>query len=481
MKRWSLASRLVAGIVALLAVLAVAIGGVTVAATRGQALDRLDGILRAASRSTEVLVRGDGTIGLSPGAVVDYIPGQGSGALVAIMSGGEVLQSGYIGPDFSTHSLSDAQLDLLAGVAADGTPRTVELGSAGLYRVVATPVEGVDLTVINGLSLAEANAATASLIQTIAGVSLAAIAVALLLGAGVVRVALRPLTRVVDTATRVSELPLETGAVSMPDRVPVDAPDTEVGRVGTALNRLLGKVETSLEARYASEQKVRRFVADASHELRTPLASIRGYAELARRPARLPADTARSLERIESESVRMSTLVEEMMLLARLDAGRELRRDEVGLGGLLVEAVSDAHAAGPDHEWDLELPDDDLEVTGDRDRLAQALGNLLANARTHTPAGTHVVASLARVGDRARVTIADDGPGIPAATLPTVFERFARGDDARSRITGSTGLGLAIVAAIVEAHGGTVGVESVPGATRFTVELPVATPADPPD
>lgn len=259
----------------------------------------------------------------------------------------------------------------------------------------------------------------------------------------------------------------------MPDRVPVDAPDTEVGQVGAALNRLLGKVETSLAVRHESEQKLRRFVADASHELRTPLAAIRGYAELGQRPARLPADTARSLERIESESVRMSTLVEEMLLLARLDAGRDLRAEPVALGALLVEAVSDAHVAGPDHRWDLELPPDDIEVRGDPDRLRQALGNLLANARVHTPPGTTVTVALQPAEGGAVMTVTDDGPGIDAALHRTLFERFTRGDHSRSRVAGSTGLGLAIVAAIIGAHGGGVTVESTPGRTAFRIELPV--------
>lgn len=474
MARWSLAARLLTGIVALLAVLAAAIGAVTVAASRDQAVGRLDRILLAASDRTALLVGPDGSLGLSPGSVVDYLPGQGSGAILVITRGGEVLRAGYIDADFTPRDLSPAQLALLAGVPADGTPRTVDLGSPGSYRVVATAVDEVDLVVLNGLSLAEADAATASLVQTIVAVSLAAIAAALLLGAVVVRLALRPLTRVVDTATRVSELPLETGEVRMPERVPVDAPATEVGRVGAALNRLLGKVETSLAARHASEQKLRRFVADASHELRTPLASIRGYAELGRRESALPADTARSLERIEAESTRMTTLVEEMMLLARLDAGRDLEAEPVALGALLVESVADAHVAGPDHEWDLELPDSDVEVIGDADRLRQAIANLLANARVHTPVGTRVTASLRRDGEAAVLSVVDDGPGIPSDLLPTLFERFTRGDDSRSRRAGSTGLGLAIVAAIAEAHGGSVTVSSEPGRTAFELRLQIS-------
>jgi two-component system OmpR family sensor kinase len=176
----------------------------------------------------------------------------------------------------------------------------------------------------------------------------------------------------------------------------------------------------------------------------------------------------------------MSTLVEEMLLLARLDAGRDLRVASAALGALLVEAVADAHVAGPDHHWDLELPPDDIEVQGDPDRLRQAVGNLLANARLHTPPGTTVTAALERVESGAAITISDDGPGIDPALQPTLFERFTRGDDSRSRVAGSTGLGLAIVAAIVGAHGGRVGVESEPGRTVFRIEVPAdALPLDP--
>lgn len=470
MSRWSLAARLVAGIAALLAVLALAIGAVTVAASRDQAVGRLDRLLIAASESSQKAV----DAGLSgPRSIVEILPGQGAGAIGMVIVDDTVF-AGYLGTDGSARRLSTTQVQSLVDLPRDGEPRSVDLGDLGDYRVVSTALSD-GRVVANGLSLSEADAAAASLVQTIAAVSLVAIALAVLLGVAVVRLALRPLTRVVETAARVTELPLDSGDPAMPDRVPVDAPDTEVGRVGVALNRLLERVESALAARHASEQKVRRFVADASHELRTPLASIRGYTELARRPARLPRDTARSLERIESEATRMSTLVEEMMLLARLDAGRELHRAEVALGGLLVEALSDAHAAGPDHAWEITLPEEDVEVRGDRDRLAQAVANLLANARLHTPAGTRVEVSLAREGAEAVIAVADDGPGIPESLLPGLFERFTRGDDARSRAAGSTGLGLAIVRAIARAHDGEVSVASAPGATRFELRLPIAT------
>jgi len=292
-----------------------------------------------------------------------------------------------------------------------------------------------------------------------------------------VRLALRPLQRVTATATRVAQLPLDRGEVALDDRVPSgdSDPRTEVGRVGAALNRMLDHVNLALESRQASERKVRQFVADASHELRTPLASIRGYSELTRRSGQeLPPDAMHALGRIESESVRMTGLVEDLLLLARLDEGRELKMEPVDLTMLLVDAVSDAHAAGRDHVWDLELPDEPLEAIGDEPRLRQVITNLLANARVHTDAGTTVVVALAAEGDRAVVTVTDNGPGIPAELQGTMFERFARGDSSRFRGTGSTGLGLAIVAAVVAAHHGEVTVDSKPGRTEFRVALPLA-------
>ncbi|HTF11841.1 MAG TPA: HAMP domain-containing sensor histidine kinase, partial [Asanoa sp.] len=249
---------------------------------------------------------------------------------------------------------------------------------------------------------------------------------------------------------------------------------TEVGRVGAALNRMLTHISDALAARHASETRVRQFVADASHELRTPLAAIRGYAELTRRNREpVPADVLHAIRRVESESARMTTLVEDLLLLARLDAGRPLAAGAVDLTAMVVDAVGDAHVAGPDHHWRLDLPTEAVAVDGDALRLHQVLANLLANARTHTPPGSTVVTSLTTEADSAVLTVADDGPGIPAEQQREVFERFARGDSSRSRAAGSTGLGLAIVAAVVDAHRGTVTVDSEPGRTVFTVRLPL--------
>lgn len=275
-----------------------------------------------------------------------------------------------------------------------------------------------------------------------------------------------PLDRLAATATRVSELPLDRGEVALSERVPeADTnPNTEVGKVGSALNRMLQHIANALTARQASESRVRQFVADASHELRTPLAAIRGYAELTRRSGeQVPPDIAFAMSRVESESRRMTTLVEDLLLLARLDSGRAVVPEWVDLCRLVADAVADAHVAGPDHKWLMDVPGEPIGVLGDAGQLHQVVINVLANARTHTPAGTTVTTTLSTSDGFVRLRVADDGPGIPPEILPDIFERFARGDNSRSRAAGSTGLGLAIVAAVAGAHGARVGVQKPAG------------------
>jgi two-component system OmpR family sensor kinase len=297
-------------------------------------------------------------------------------------------------------------------------------------------------------------------------------------GAGtvVVRRQLRPLREVAGTAHTVARLPLASGDVRVTSRVPDRLTDeaTEVGQVGAALNTLLEHVESSLGARHRSEQQVRQFVADASHELRTPLATIHGYAELSRRT---PDDAGRlsaALAKVETEADRMSALVEDLLLLARLDAGRPLATEEVDVTRVLLEAVGDARVIAPGHRWRLELPERPLTARGDTARVHQVVTNLLGNARTHTPPGTTVLVAASREAAQVRIRVHDDGPGLPADLVPHAFERFTRGDSSRTRSSGGAGLGLSLVVAIVAAQGGTVDLASEPGATTFTVGLPVA-------
>ena len=446
---------------------------------------------------------GPGKEGVPPGLDA---AGQSTGTLTLITpqassSGGEASETAaYIDKNGHYAAISKEDCRLLLSEATEDHPVTVQLHHLGSYRVVATRDEASGSTVITGLSLEGDKALIRTQLLIELAVALVGALVVALAGRTMVRSSLAPLERVARTAQRVASQPLERGEVSIEDRVEKADLDSsaEVGQVGGALNTLLGHVESALAARQRSETQVRQFVADASHELRTPLASIRGYTELIRREgadADLPEEATYALERVHSESVRMTALVEDLLLLARLDAGRELRREEVDLVGLLVDTVADARAAGPDHDWQLDLavleppadatpeeaedflPEPPL-VIGDEARLRQVVVNLLANARVHTPAGSHVTTTLAREGDTLVVRIHDDGPGIAPDVRDRLFERFARGDSSRERRTGSTGLGMSIALAIVQSHGGSIDVGSSTApedhGTTFSVRLPAA-------
>ena len=479
----TLRTRLVVASVALIAVVCAVIGTVTTLALRSHLYEQLDGqVHEVAMRVSGFGPPGDPQAGVGVPQRMDldefvrHGP-QPRGTIVAEVRGSAVTDARYGKEDKESTDLSrtaavsldEAQRAALATVSRDGTAHTVEVPGLGDYRVeyrdgyyAALPTADVTGT-ISTLLLVEASVTAAGLIA------------ASLAGTVIVGVATRPLRRVAATATRVSELPLHAGEVNLDERVPESEcdPHTEVGRVGSALNRMLNHVHGALHARQESETRVRRFVADASHELRTPLASIRGYAELTRRGReQVGPDTRHALGRIESEAGRMTLLVEDLLLLARLDAGRPLEFEQTDLVPLVVDTVSDARAAGLDHVWRLDLPDEPALVSADAARLQQVLVNLLANARNHTPPGTTVTARVRHSGPWLCVDVEDNGQGIPPALLPHVFERFARGDSARSRATGSTGLGLAIVQAVTTAHGGGVSVDSVPGRTVFTVHLP---------
>ncbi|WP_245725005.1 sensor histidine kinase [Micromonospora citrea] len=471
----SLRTRLVVILVGLLALVSVAIGGITTVALREFLIDRVDEQLVPMRPGPGRVV--PSPVDPPPGAAPDSrIPrGLPPGTLTAEVVDGRVVRAWTLA-DRQERTVGVDEVAGLADLPADGRPRTRAVGERGDYRVVAR--QWPDGTVrILGLPLSGVRETVWWMVAAQAGVATAGLLVAGGAGALIVRATLRPLRRVAATAGRVSELPLDRGEVALPVRVPAadTDPRTEVGQVGAALNRMLGHVAAALAARQASETRVRQFVADASHELRTPLAAIRGYAELARRGREgVPPDVAHALRRVESESARMTSLVDDLLLLARLDSGRPLAAEPVDLSALVVDAVSDARVAGPEHHWLLDLPDTLIRVTGDPARLHQVLANLLANARVHTPPGTTVTTTLRMAGDAAVLSVADDGPGVPPELRGEVFERFSRGDSSRSRAHGSTGLGLAIVAAVVEAHHGTVGLDSRPGRTAFTVRLPHA-------
>ncbi|MEV7867232.1 HAMP domain-containing sensor histidine kinase [Streptomyces sp. NPDC088124] len=494
-RRWSLRTRLVVSAVALIAVVAAVIGAVTTIAFRSYLYGQLDQQVRSVAERAAGPRDGVVADAPPPGGVpggskdpLEVVTGGGAplGTVGAVVSADGTVGRGLVSdeqkssswPPVSNKDLTPAQSAALATVARDSGPHTVALPGLGDYRV--TYIEGFKGDFLVGIPLKDVQDNLNTLVLVEVCVTLAGLVAAGIAGGALVGVALRPLRRVATTATQVSELPLHSGEVAPLVRVPAAEADprTEVGQVGAALNRMLGHVGSALAARQESETRVRQFVADAGHELRTPLASIRGYAELTRRGREETGpDTRYALGRIEAEAERMTGLVEDLLLLARLDAGRPLSYEATDLSPLVVDALSDAHAAGQGHHWRLELPGPEeppATVHGDASRLHQVLVNLLANARTHTPPGTTVVARVRRDGASVVLDVRDDGPGIPPALLPHVFERFARGDASRSRAAGSTGLGLAIVQAVVTAHGGTVTVESAPGRTVFSVRLPHA-------
>jgi two-component system OmpR family sensor kinase len=286
----------------------------------------------------------------------------------------------------------------------------------------------------------------------------------------VITVGLRPLATVEETAERIAEGDLTA-------RLPDIKPNTEVGRLVNTLNMMLGRIEESFAARVDSESKLRRFVADASHELRTPITAIRGFAELHRQGAVTGEEKTKELiGRIENESKRMGSLVEDLLLLARLDQSREMKAEPVNLSKLVSDAVESARAAGPNHAVNFSNSDDEIYALGDNDRIHQVVANLLANARTHTPAGTKIDVSVIQSEDGVRIRIADNGPGLSEKDQSRIFERFYRADASRVRTDGEgTGLGLSIVDAVMRAHAGQVSVESELGkGAAFTLFFPIS-------
>lgn len=488
--RGTLGRQLVVRVTALVAVAALLLSVLTALAARQLLLNQIDSQLDGvSSRAQRADPRGQG-----PSRQL-LTPGQPIGSLAAAFTtdGGTV--TGLIleengGPE-------DLSADVLAAISAlpvDNGKQSVDLGSLGHYRIVgrgaSVLINGAPGRVYWGISLNEVDHTLVELVGLELVLTLLALVGALVAARAVVLRSLRPLFRVAATAQQVSQLPLDRGEVALAVRVPpADAdPTSEVGRVGQALNHMLANVEDALEARQASEMKVRQFVADASHELRNPLAAIRGYAELTRRSrSEMPDDAAYAMSRVESEAERMSRLVDDLLLLARLDSGPDIDVQPTDLTEIVINAVSDARAAGPAHSWLLDLPEEPVVALGDAHRLHQVVANLLANARTHTPAGTAVRTALEVQDGQAVIRVTDNGQGIAPEIQSRVFERFTRADTSRVRADdapsgASTGLGLAIVAAVVDAHQGRVTVSSVPGRTEFSVWLPLAptpTPAEP--
>ncbi|HEX3930069.1 MAG TPA: HAMP domain-containing sensor histidine kinase [Nocardioides sp.] len=479
----SLTSRLVVTTVMLVLVVTLLIGTVTTFAMRSYLTGQLDQRVEASLGSAQFIGEHWDD---PPGATPPYGVGLGRGevgTLLAWRRGGADGNSWVASLQVQRTSGNQTGRNLpsmgdeLSSVPADDQAHTVHLDSLGSYRVVVSP----DDRSAAGLPTKSVDDVVSTLIWWEVLLALLAIASAGGAATYVVRRQLRPLREVASTAHTVAGLPLAEGEIAIAPRVPEHLTDarTEVGQVGSALNTLLVHVESSLAQRHRSEQQVRQFVADASHELRTPLTTIAGYTELARRRPDDAGAVTTALGKVEEESARMTAMVEDLLLLARLDAGRPLARETVDLSRLLVEAVSDARVVAPDHRWRLQLPAESVEVTGDADRLHQVVSNLLANARKHTPAGTTVTVT----GTASGFSVHDDGPGFPPDLAATAFERFVRGDTSRTRaavadgvalgaVQGGAGLGLSLVHAIVTAHGGSVTLVSHPSSTTLTVHLP---------
>lgn len=485
--RWTLQRRLILTIASIVSLILVTVAVATSAILVSVLEARLDDQLASVRDRTVLLVgsvvRSDPTADAS--ALLADLPGAQEGFLLAVATT-TTTSGAYVDDGGNIRSLSPTQLVEIDRALTGPGMHTISIEGTDGFRIEARGT-GV-ANVVVGLSRADVLSTLAQMLTVIALLTAGGLVLLIAATAWTVRAGLRPLRSVAETAARVAEIPLDQGVVTISERVPDDQSDsrTEVGQVGAALNTLLDHVDASLHSRQRNEERMRRFVADASHELRTPLASIRGYSELSLRALdredasahaiEMPMGTQQSLERIHAQSLRMSSLVEDLLLLARLDEGRELVYGAVDLSRLMVEAVQDARAAAPDHEWRIDVPATPVTFAGDAPRLQQVIANLLANARAHTPPGTVVTGIVAQDGDTGVLRVHDDGPGVDPAIRDELFERFARADRSRARQTGGSGLGLSIARAIVTAHGGTIEVDSRPGDTTFTVRLPL-TPA----
>ncbi len=469
----SLRARLLAALLALTAIGLLLLGGITYVEQRSFELTRLDDQVRGALPLVEGVVSEQG-VGTQQGRSPDGDGPPPDGRPEPVLPAGTYGElRDASGTAMASHVFSYGQ-----DITADPKlPRDMPLGRVftvkgengdeNSYRVYANHARGGDVAVV-AAPLGEIDS---RLNRLLAVESLVIVAVLLVLGSiawAVVRVGLLPLDRMGHTA----------GAIAGGDlsqRVESTDPRTEVGRLGIALNAMLDRLERAFTRQRQSEDRLRRFLADASHELRTPLASIRGYAELFRMgAAREPEEIDKAMRRIEDEAARMGVLVEDLLTLARLDEIAEAPHSAVDLATLAEDAVSDARATAPDREIAL-TANGGATVLGDAHQLRQVLGNLLRNALVHTPAGTGIEVSVANGDGRVRLRVRDHGRGLPTDQADELFERFWRAEGGRERGRAGAGLGLAIVAAIVDAHGGQVGAANAPGGGAiFSVDLPQA-------
>ncbi len=484
LRAWSLRSRLVLGVVLLTAAGYIGAGVAAQNALQSYLLDQVD--IELVNIATETLPR-IAQSGIEPGEYIAQ-PGRGGGrreheeeealgplrripttASVTLFSADGTLL-GEVGGDFNTTLLSNVleDFDLNKAIEVGSEPFTAtEDGES--YRAIAVVLPDQSGVVVAGKSLGELNKTIAKLDIFFLFIGLALLILIALAARTMIKIGMRPLEDVEKTAEQIA-----SGDLSA--RMPEANPHTEVGRLVTSLNSMLARIETSFAARTESENRLRRFVADASHELRTPITAIRGFSELHRQGAVAEGDATKELiGRIEDESKRMGSLVEDLLLLARLDQAREMESKPVNLSEVVESAVISARAAGPNHSVAFDAPNEEVFALGDEARIHQVVANLLANARAHTPAGTKITVSLSRETDGVRIAVADNGPGLSEEDQKRIFERFYRADPSRVRVDGEgSGLGLSIVDAVMGAHGGTVTVQSELGkGATFTLFFPL--------
>jgi len=461
-RRLSLRARLLLGVVALAAVGLVAANVATYSTLSSYLLDRTDSTLDQTAETLRRPGPGGGIRSAPPGTFVQVRSLDGD-TVVATFSGATLPGAGVpapklpgtVKPPALNRSREAVRYFTVGG--AHGGPE---------YRVRASIAQNDEAMLLVASSLRDVNSTLHRLLAIELVVTALVLAAIAGLGLWLVRLGLRPLDAIGETASAIA-------AGDLSRRVERAEERTEVGRLGLALNSMLARIESSFRAQEASERKLRRFVADASHELRTPLSAVRAYAELYDRgAAERPDDLERSMKGISRESERMSVLVEDLLLLARLDDGRPLERERVELDEVVGEAVETAQAVDPDRA--IELHAEPATVLGDRVRLRQIVDNLLANVRAHTPPGTPASVSVTRRNGSAEISVTDAGPGLDEEHLEHLFERFYRADPSRARASGGVGLGLAIVAAVAEAHGGTASASSRPGeGTTIAIALPL--------
>jgi two-component system OmpR family sensor kinase len=477
----SLRGRLLIGVISLVVVGLLVSDVVTYITLQNSLVQRIDEQLK--SRSTVdaaviALANYPTCRGRGPSSASSFDPG----TLALLLDNGKIVAAcGVQGFGASASNASPVLPKSLPNAGQDipASPFTVEgTGGVSQYRLTdwpensfATSSEPGGRFVVFAVPLTPVQSTLGQLLRLEALIAVGVVAATALLALLIIQLGLRPLQKMGGVATDIA-------AGDLTRRVEPATPKTEIGRLGLALNGMLSQIEAAFAERTESNQRLRRFIADASHELRTPLTSIRGYSEMLRRgAAESPADSDLARRRIEEESVRMSVLVDDMLLIARLDQGRPLEKTPVDLRAIATDAAADARVVAPQREITLSA-NGPVVVEGDDTRLRQVLGNLVRNALVHTPQQTPVEISVSTEDGMGRIAVADHGPGLRPDELARIFEPFFRADPSRSRDSGGAGLGLSIVSAVVSAHGGKVQVkETSGGGATFEVELPLAATA----